>query len=91
MMQTRDRARRHRARRRAILGYHVAGKTGTARRASGGGYDQAYVSLFAGVVPVDNPRFAMVVVINDPTTAAIITAAWCRRRCSTTSWKARCA
>jgi cell division protein FtsI (penicillin-binding protein 3) len=50
----------------AILGYHVAGKTGTARMATNGGYARRYVSLFAGVVPVDNPRFSMVVVINEP-------------------------
>ena len=50
----------------AILGYHVAGKTGTARKASGGSYARRYVSLFAGVVPVDNPRFSMVVVVNEP-------------------------
>lgn len=54
----------------AILGYHVAGKTGTARMASNGGYAaQKYLSFFAGVVPVDNPRFAMVVVINNPDTS----------------------
>src|SRR5690606_39462671 len=47
-------------------GYHVAGKTGTARKASGGGYSRRYVSFFAGVVPVENPRFSMVVVIDDP-------------------------
>jgi cell division protein FtsI (penicillin-binding protein 3) len=51
----------------AILGYHVAGKTGTSRKASGGGYSRKYLSFFAGVVPVDNPRFAMAVVVNDPT------------------------
>ncbi|MBS0201211.1 MAG: penicillin-binding protein 2, partial [Proteobacteria bacterium] len=51
----------------AILGYHVAGKTGTARMASNGGYAaKKYLAFFAGVVPVDNPRFAMVVVINNP-------------------------
>ena len=50
----------------AITGYHVAGKTGTARKASGGGYSRRYVSFFAGVVPVENPRFSMVVVIDDP-------------------------
>ena len=50
----------------AILGYHVAGKTGTARKASGGGYSRRYVAFFAGVVPVDNPRFSMAVVIDDP-------------------------
>ena len=51
----------------AILGYHVAGKTGTARKYSGtGGYSRRYVSFFAGVVPVQNPRFSMVVAVNDP-------------------------
>ena len=50
----------------AILGYHVAGKTGTSRMASGGGYSRKYVSIFAGVVPVDNPRFSMVVVVSEP-------------------------
>ena len=51
----------------AILGYHVAGKTGTARKFNAsGGYSRRYISFFAGVVPVDNPRFSMVVVINDP-------------------------
>jgi cell division protein FtsI (penicillin-binding protein 3) len=51
----------------AILGYHVAGKTGTARKFSQtGGYTRRYLSFFAGVVPVKNPRFSMVVVVNDP-------------------------
>ena len=39
---------------------------GTARIASNGGYSRKYVAFFAGVVPVDNPRFAMAVVINEP-------------------------
>ena len=50
----------------AILGYHVAGKTGTARKASNGGYSRRYIAFFAGLVPVDNPRFSMAVVIDDP-------------------------
>ena len=50
----------------AILGYHVAGKTGTARKASAGGYSRRYIGYFAGLVPVENPRFSMVVAINDP-------------------------
>ena len=54
------------AQRAAITGYRVAGKTGTARQASGGGYARRYVSVFAGVVPLDRPKFAMVVVINNP-------------------------
>ena len=51
----------------AILGYHVAGKTGTARKASGGSYEHRYVAYFAGLVPVAKPRFAMVIAVNDPT------------------------
>ncbi|MGI8561352.1 MAG: peptidoglycan D,D-transpeptidase FtsI family protein [Luteimonas sp.] len=50
----------------AILGYHVAGKTGTARKSSGGGYSRRYVAFFAGLVPVENPRFSMAVVVDDP-------------------------
>ncbi|MBN6150003.1 penicillin-binding protein 2 [Xanthomonas sp. AmX2] len=51
----------------AILGYHVAGKTGTARKTGPGGYERGhYNSLFAGLVPATKPRFATVIVINDP-------------------------
>lgn len=52
----------------AIPGYRVAGKTGTARKSSReGGYTaDSYRALFAGVVPASNPRFAAVVMIDDP-------------------------
>ena len=51
----------------AILGYHVAGKTGTARKNGPRGYEQGHYNLlFAGVVPATNPRFAAVIVVNDP-------------------------
>lgn len=51
----------------AILGYHVAGKTGTARKVGPGGYERGhYNALFAGLVPATRPRFATVIVINDP-------------------------
>jgi cell division protein FtsI (penicillin-binding protein 3) len=49
-----------------IDGYRVAGKTGTSRKAIAGGYGDDYVALFAGVAPVSNPRFALVVVIDSP-------------------------
>jgi len=55
------------AQKAAIVGYRVAGKTGTSRKYTVGGYDKRYIALFAGVVPVEHPKFAMVVVINDPT------------------------
>ncbi|MCX7556484.1 penicillin-binding protein 2 [Xanthomonadaceae bacterium JHOS43] len=54
------------ARRAAITGYRVAGKSGTSRKAVGGGYGRHYISLFAGLVPVSNPRFSVVVMIDDP-------------------------
>jgi len=54
------------ATRAAILGYHVAGKTGTARKSAAGGYARRYVAYFAGLVPVERPRFAVTVVVNDP-------------------------
>ncbi len=55
------------AKQAAVLGYHVAGKTGTARKAGPHGYERGhYNALFAGVVPASNPRFATVIVINDP-------------------------
>ncbi len=52
-----------------VPAYHVAGKSGTARKSSAGtkGYTQnAYRSLFAGFAPVSNPRIAMLVVIDEP-------------------------
>ncbi|MBA1247208.1 penicillin-binding protein 2 [Pseudomonas luteola] len=52
-----------------VPGYHVAGKSGTARKAAVGakGYTQnSYRSLFAGFGPTSNPRIAMVVVIDEP-------------------------
>ena len=55
------------ARRARVPGYRVAGKTGTVHKASGGGYDEShYISLFAGVAPVVNPRIALVVMVDDP-------------------------
>ena len=54
------------ATRAAVTGYHVAGKTGTSRKFTRGGYEKKYISLFAGVVPMDHPKFAMVVVIHNP-------------------------
>lgn len=51
-----------------VVGYRVAGKTGTARKVSQtGGYEEnSHVALFAGLAPAINPRFAIVVMIDDP-------------------------
>ena len=50
------------ARRAAVMGYRVSGKTGTAWKAAGGGYTtNKYMAVFGGVVPSSNPRLACVV------------------------------
>jgi cell division protein FtsI (penicillin-binding protein 3) len=51
-----------------VPGYHVAGKSGTARKTEVGmGYrENAYRSLFCGFGPMSNPRIAVAVVIDEP-------------------------
>lgn len=53
-----------------IPGYHIAGKSGTAKKITGhGGYTaSAYRAFFAGIAPVSNPRLAMVVMVDEPST-----------------------
>jgi len=53
--------------RAAIPGYTVAGKTGTAWKATAGGYaTDRYLAVFGGVAPASAPRLAAVVVIDEP-------------------------
>lgn len=54
------------AKRARVPGYRVAGKTGTSRKAVVGGYGDDYVTLFAGIAPVSDPRIAVVVTVNEP-------------------------
>ncbi|MBL4631216.1 MAG: peptidoglycan glycosyltransferase FtsI [Paraglaciecola sp.] len=49
-----------------VPGYRVAGKTGTSRKASGNGYGDEYVNIFAGIAPVSDPKLAVVILINEP-------------------------
>ena len=49
--------------------YPIAGKTGTAQVADGNkGYraNRQYQSSFCGYFPADNPKYSLIVVINDP-------------------------
>ncbi|NDL61294.1 peptidoglycan glycosyltransferase FtsI [Acerihabitans arboris] len=51
----------------AIKGYRIAIKTGTAKKVGPDGqYINKYIAYTAGVAPASQPRFALVVVINDP-------------------------
>ncbi|UVT15317.1 MAG: penicillin-binding protein 2 [Nitrospira sp.] len=53
----------------AIPGFRVAGKTGTAQKIdprTGTYSNSRFVSSFAGYVPADSPRLAMIVVIDEP-------------------------
>jgi cell division protein FtsI (penicillin-binding protein 3) len=50
----------------AVPGYRIAAKTGTARKASNGGYSDEYVAFTAGTAPVSQPKVALVVVVNEP-------------------------
>jgi stage V sporulation protein D (sporulation-specific penicillin-binding protein) len=56
----------------AIDGYYIAGKTGTAQvpRTDGPGYDPNHTkATFAGFAPLDNPQFAMIVMLDHPRTS----------------------
>jgi cell division protein FtsI (penicillin-binding protein 3) len=55
------------ARQAAIDGYPVAGKTGTAQKAINGHYDpDRYVASFVGFAPAQDPRIALMVVMDEP-------------------------
>ena len=62
-------------------GYRVGGKTGTAEKIVNGRYTSAaVVTSFAGVFPMDEPRYVMVMMLDDPKgtkeTYGFHTAAW---------------
>lgn len=52
-------------------GYSIGGKTGTAQKVENGTYSHTkYVTSFFGFTPVNNPRYATVVVIDEATSGA---------------------
>lgn len=52
----------------AVPGYRVGGKSGTAYKQSGHGYDHSkYRASFVGMAPMPNPRIVVAVSIDEPT------------------------
>jgi cell division protein FtsI (penicillin-binding protein 3) len=55
------------ARSAAVVGYHIAGKTGTAQIPVAGGYSRSsYLPSFVGFAPVDRPRIVGLVAVAEP-------------------------
>ncbi len=51
----------------AVEGYSVAGKTGTSQKIDQGGYSHSkIIASFAGFVPADDPRLAIIVLVDEP-------------------------
>jgi cell division protein FtsI (penicillin-binding protein 3) len=64
-----------------VPGYRVGGKTGTAEKAMGGGYNRhAKLALFVSTFPVDDPKYVILVMIDEPKgnkeTAGFATGGW---------------
>ena len=51
-----------------VLGYKVAGKTGTAQipKPGGGYYEDRHIGSFIGFAPVNDPKFLMLVRLDQP-------------------------
>ena len=49
-----------------VKGYEIGGKTGTADQPSQGGYSKKKVNTFASVFPTSDPKFVLVVMLDEP-------------------------
>ncbi len=51
-----------------VEGYEVGGKTGTAQKSVSGGYSKNKVNTFASIFPTSNPKYTLVVMLDEPKT-----------------------
>jgi cell division protein FtsI (penicillin-binding protein 3) len=51
-----------------VDGYEVGGKTGTAQKSTLGGYSKNKINTFASIFPTSNPKFTLVVMLDEPKT-----------------------
>ena len=50
-----------------VIGYRVGGKTGTAYKVEGNGYNKSkYIASFAGLAPISHPRIVVTVMVDEP-------------------------
>ena len=51
-----------------VEGFEVGGKTGTAKKSSLGSYSNNKINTFASFFPASNPKYALVVMLDEPKT-----------------------
>jgi len=51
-----------------VVGYEVGGKTGTAQKIINGNYSNKKINTFASIFPISNPKFTLVVMLDEPKT-----------------------
>ena len=49
-----------------IIGYEIAGKTGTAQKSIKGKYSKKKVNTFASIFPVSDPKYVLIVLLDEP-------------------------
>ena len=76
---------------RGRAGYEVAGKTGTADKPkrTGGYYDDKVIATFAGVFPSSDPKYVLIVTLDEPVETCGHRAAPHRRAGRPCRWRPR--